>query len=296
MSSKTYICNKSFEQTYFYKYLDKLIELQSKFKILNGELEHETPHYIILNNNKFDFIDKAIDLNPFNSSHFIWMDFGINHVARNTEIINEWIYNIPDKIKQLCINPYTEEDNPKKYFEIIHHNTGGGLFSGSKENLLKYSELFKQKTQEIYNDNWYQIDEAVMTIIQRENPELFNLFYGDYQGIISNYLSPNHNIDLILNSSQKYINCNNTRDAYEILCYCLIYFQRNPNNELLFNYIEQHIIVDYYNNNRLLLPEIIKFINLKKLSINNYDNIKIDNLIERNKSNINFYDNKNEII
>lgn len=296
LKEKTYIYNRSFEETYFYKYIDKLNELQNKFTIFNGELDHETPHYIILNNNKFDFIDKAIDLNPFNSSHFIWMDFGINHVARNTEIINEWIFNIPDKIKQLCINPYTENEEPKKYFEIIHHNTAGGLFSGSKENLLKYSELFKQKTEEIYNDNWYQIDEAIMIIVQRENPHLFDLFYGDYEGIISNYLSPIHNINLILYSSQKYINCNNTKEAYKILCYSLIYFECNPNNELIFYYIEQHIIVDYYNNNRLLLPEIIKFINLKKKSNNDYDNKKICDLIERNQSNINFYNNKNEIL
>lgn len=293
---KTYICNKSFEQTYFYKYIDKLNELQNKFTIFNTQLEHETPHYIILNNNKFDFIANAIDLNPFNSSHFIWMDFGINHVAENTEMINEWICNVPDKIKQLCINPYTENLEPKKYFEMIHHNTGGGLFSGSKENLLKYSELFKQKTEEIYNDNWYQIDEAVMSLVQKENPDIFDLFYGDYQGIISNYLSPIHNIDLILNSSQKYINCNNTRKAYEILCYSLKYFENNPNNEFLFYYIEQHLIVDYYNNNKLVLPEIIHFINLKKISKNDDDNKKIGNLIERNMSNINFYDNKKEIL
>lgn len=293
LKEKTYIYNKSFERTYFYKYNDKLNELQTQFKIFNGHLEHETPQYIILNNNKFYFIEKAIDLNPFDSSHFIWMDFGINHVAQNTELINDWIYNVPDKIKQLCINPYTEYEEPKKYFELIHHNTAGGLFSGSKENLLKYSELFKQKTEEIYNENWYQIDEAVMTLVQKENPDIFDLFYGDYQGIISNYLSPIHNIDLIINSSQKYINCNKTKQAYEILCYSLKYFENNPDNELIFNYIEQHIIVDYYNNNRLLVPEIIKLINLKK---NNFDNKKIFDLIERNISNINFYDNKNEVL
>jgi 3-deoxy-D-manno-octulosonate 8-phosphate phosphatase (KDO 8-P phosphatase) len=54
--------------------------------------------YIILNNNKFDFIQSAIEVNPYNSSHFIWMDFGINHVALNTEKISEWIHKVPDKI------------------------------------------------------------------------------------------------------------------------------------------------------------------------------------------------------
>ena len=103
------------------------------------------------------------------------MDFGINHVAEGCEFIHEWINNVPDKIKQMCINPFIENVQYKHYFQYIYHNMAGGLFSGSLENMKKYSELFKAKTEEIYNDNWYQIDEAVMTIVHRENPHLFDL-------------------------------------------------------------------------------------------------------------------------
>ena len=117
-ASKTFICKKKFEDTYYYKHLDVLGDLQQRFNIINGHLEHETPMYVILNNNKFDFIESAIRLNPFNSSHFIWMDFGINHVAQNTEYIHEWISRVPDKIKQLCINPFTENVPNKEHFNL----------------------------------------------------------------------------------------------------------------------------------------------------------------------------------
>ena len=43
---------------------------------------------------------------------------------------------------------------------------------------------------EILEDGWYQIDEAVMTIVQRENRDLFIFYYGDYEGIIANYFEP----------------------------------------------------------------------------------------------------------
>jgi hypothetical protein len=288
---QTCICRISFEQLYFYKHIDKLNELQKTFKIYNSFLEKETPRYIVLTNNKFDFIETAINLNPFNSNHFIWMDFGINHVAKNTELINEWIYNIPDKVKQMCINPYIENVNPKKYFEYTYHNIAAGVFSGSKEYLLKYVELFKQKTEEIYNDNWYQLEEAVMTIIHRENPHMFELYYGDFQGIISNYLSPIHNLNLILKSSQKCINYGNTKQCYEMLSYSLTYFKNNLDSELIFDFISQHIIVDYHYNNKLLLPEIIELIKIKKSSTNQSHREKISNLL----SNIKLYDNINEI-
>jgi hypothetical protein len=171
----------------------------------------------------------------------------------------------------------------------------GGLFSGSSANLLKYCNLFKQKTEEIYNDDWYQIDEAVMTIVQRENPGIFELYYGDYQGIISNYTSPIHNMNLILRGAQKYIDANRTKDAYNMLCYCLQYFLDNPTSNLTNLYIEQHIIVDYYNNNKALLEDVIRLIHLKMTSPNNSAKEEIHALLEKNKANINYYENKYHI-
>jgi mannosyltransferase OCH1-like enzyme len=291
-SDKTCIINKPFEDTYYYKHLDRLRELQKIYTILNGHIEQETPMYIILNNNKFDFMEHAIKLNPFKSSHFIWMDFSINHVALNCEKIHEWINKIPDKIKQLCINPYIENADDKEMFKNIYHHTAGGLFTGSSMNLLKYCDLFKEKTEKMYTENWYQIDEAVMTMVQRENPDLFEFFYGDYQGIISNYLTPIHNIDLILVAIQKYINYNKTQEAFNVLCYCHKYFEKNINSLLIFDYIQKHIIVDYYNNNKMLLDNVVSLIKLLKSTNKN----NITNLLISNKSNINFYLNKDILL
>jgi hypothetical protein len=289
---KTYIFYQPLEETYYYKHMDKLSELQKTYIIQNANLDHETPLYIILNNNKFYFMEKSINLNPFNSTHFIWMDFGINHVANNVEKIFEWIDIVPDKIKQICINPYTENTPPKQYFEWIRHNIAGGLFSGSKENLLQYCDLFKKKTEQIYSEDWYQIDEAVMTIVQKENPDLFDLFYGDYQGIIANYLYPIHNIDLILKGAQKYIDVNKTKEAYDILVFCDKHFEMNIHDENIFLFIQQHIIVDYYNNGEKLLDSVIHRIH----SLKNYQTNKILFLLNNNTNNINCYKNKQLIL
>ena len=293
---KTYIYIKDFKKTYFYKDLSRLEELQKKYYIVNGELDHETPLYIILNNNKFDCIDNTISFNPFNSSHFIWMDFGINHVAQSTDSIFQWINKVPDKIKQLCINPYIENVEDKEMFKYIYHHIAGGLFTGSKENMIKYSDLFKKKTEQIYKENWYQIDEAVMTMVERENPELFELFYGDYSGIVSNYMFPVHNIDLILRSCQKYIDRNKTKQAFNVLFYCCDYFLKNIDDEHIYLFIYQNIIINYYHNNKLLLEKVVYFINVKQTSDNLSDREKINILLENNKANINLYNNKESIL
>ena len=292
---KTHIRKEFLKDTYFYKYLDRISELQNVYHIYNGHLHHETPLYIIINNNKFHFIDLAIEENPFQSSHFIWMDFGINHVAETTNHIHDWIVSIPDKIRQLCINPYVEPiENDKTTFHNIYHHIAGGLFSGNIEYLQKYSQAFKDKTLQIYNENWWQVDEAVMTIICRENPDWFDLFYGDYVGIISNYFIPVHSIYLIFTGLNKCVDHNNTRFAQNILDYLTPFFEKeeNQHGEFMNIYIRQSIIVNYYMNNRMLKSEVIRLIN-KQVIKNNQEVIQ---LLHYNHSNIQFYNNRHLIV
>jgi len=290
----TNIIKINLKNTYFYKDLSRIQELQSQFIIFNGNLIKDTPLYIVLTNNKFFFMEKAIELNTFNSNHFIWMDFGINHVAKNTELIHEWITKIPDKIKQLCINPYIENIEPKKYFKTIWHNCAAGLFSGSKENLIKYIDLFKQKNEQIYNEGWYQLEEAVMTIVQRENLDLFDFYYGDYEGIISNYLKPLHSWGLINTNMAKCLNMNNTAFLYKMMFYFDYYFSlsENQTGPNFYTYINNNIICNYYQNNKNLKIEIVDLINKK---INEKDD-NIIRLLRCNSNNINFYSNKDLLL
>jgi hypothetical protein len=291
-ADKTRVINKKFEDTYYYKYVDRLKELQQTFTIRNGNVKQETPMYIILNNNKFDFMEDAIQLNPFNSTHFVWMDFGINHVAKNYDKIHDWIRQVPDNIKQMCINPYVENVVDKEIFQNIYHHVAGGLFSGSKERLLKYCQLFKRKTEQIYAENWYQIDEAVMTMVIRENPELFSLYYGDYQGIIANYLEPLYNIDLIMRGVSKCLDNNNTTFACEILTFCAPYFLKNMHDIHIYAFIRYKIITDYYHNNKCFTPELLTVVH--QLKQNN--DKELNNIILHNRVNIDYYSNKHELL
>jgi hypothetical protein len=282
------------ENTEYYQYFDKLKELHSDYIIYNLDKNKDTPLYITLTNNKFYFLETAVKTNPFQSSHFIWMDFGINHCARNCEKIHEWIIEVPDKIKQLCINPFLEEvDDYSIFFQYVYHHLASGVFSGSSENILKYCELFKEKTQQTYNEGWFQLEEAIMTIIHRENPELFELYYGDYNGIISNYLTPIDNIDLIIDHIiPKTIVHQKQKMTYDILMYLLHYFKHNETSNYLYKYIEFHIIFDYYFTNKFLLHEVIYLINKKLLE----NDGTMKQVLQNNIENLNFYENKQLIL
>lgn len=235
---KTHIVKQQFENTYYYQHIDTIKSMQNKYIIQNAKLSHETPMYIALNNNKFHFMEYSIKENPFKSSHFIWMDFGINHVALSVDYINKWINNIPNKIRQLCINPYIEPNVVhKEVFKTIYHHTAGGLFSGSIYNLLIYCKLFKEQVEKMYQESWYQIDEAVMTIVQRENPDLFDLYYGDYASIISNYMFPVHDLYLIVHSLNKCIQFNDHTTLQHLIQYSLPFIYRCDDEHYLYQFL-----------------------------------------------------------
>lgn len=297
---KTVVIRQSFKDTYFYKDIDRIAELQKTYDIYNGRLEHETPSYIVLNNNKFWWMEQTIASNPFSSERFIWLDFAINHVAKNTEIIHSWFPTIPEKIKQLCINPLTETGEYKDIFQIIYHHYAGGLFSGSTEYILKYIEAFKKTTEKIYSEDWYQMDEAVMSIVHNENPEWFDDFYGDYCGIIMNYNEPlDYNYpyaswSCIYIAGDKCKENNKLEMAQKLLDYIepSVIKQINPiyRDFQLCYFINNSIACNYYTNNKKLKKTVLDVINIELEKNNKH----IKNIIQTNND-LEKYENKNEI-
>jgi hypothetical protein len=183
--------NYKFNDTKYYKYIDVITSLQKSYVLHNGNKEHETPEYIVLNCNKFFFIEESIKLNPFNTEYFMWIDFGINHVADINNIYELEARPKSEKIIQLCINPLLckeieEAGGYKKLFRNIYHHLAGGCFSGNKGIMLDYCKKYNETLDEIIEHQFWQIDEALMTIISTKYPDMFDFYYGDYKSIINN--------------------------------------------------------------------------------------------------------------
>ena len=261
----TYIHRERFEDTYYHQYIPRLEQLRGQYLIYNGNTRHETPRYITLNNNKFHFLERTIKENKFGSDKYIWMDMGINHVAQKPFEIVRWMYKIPPLIRQMCINPYLEPDTPKDLFHNIFHHTAGGLITGSREYLLKYIDLYKAKWAAILDDGWYQIDEAVMSIVQRENRDIFLYYYGDYEGIIANYYEPDLSMNLIMAAVEKTIQYNRLDESFAIMVYLRPYFQLewNQYSGHFYQFIQYNIICNWQCNQEALLDDIIALVNKK---------------------------------
>lgn len=219
MIDKTLIVRLPFEETFFFKDLHMLIQRMTQFMVVNRNYEKDTPLYVLLNNNKFDFLHRTITLNPFETEFFLWMDMGIQHCSHGTDeewgdVSKKWpsfLYQNASKIHQLRIHTVQKPPDMawKEYFQVIYHHVGGGVFGGHKQCILEYISLFQEQWRRIlYEEGWWQLDEAIMTIIAEIYPDKFRFYYGDYDGIISNFIVSKKSFFLVLQTAQRYLDLN----------------------------------------------------------------------------------------
>ena len=179
---------------YLYAYKDQI----TNFQLNSTHPEKDTLEYMITICSKTEHVRKAIELDPFQSSQFIWVDFGIIHVFKNDDIkFDNALSNIqnnsydnvrigsiwdPELYDAMCLN-----FNTNIYKDITWY-FAGGVFGGKRKALLEFDILMKKKCIEIIQERKGLMWEVnVWRLIYLEHPDLFSLY------------ECNHNPSLLLN-------------------------------------------------------------------------------------------------
>jgi hypothetical protein len=147
------------EENYLYQHADKL----TNFHLNTTYPGKDTMDYMLTICNKTEHVRRAIEMNPFHSTQFIWIDFGINHVFRgntfdefsnaiirmqektyeNVAIASIWA---PSMYHMMCAN-----FNNNIYQDVMWF-FAGGVFGGESDALIKFADLTKQKCIQIIEE------------------------------------------------------------------------------------------------------------------------------------------------
>jgi len=176
---------------YLYSYLNT--EHLQNFYLNSDNPIKDTVAYMITICLKTEWMREAVDINPFGSDHFVWVDFGIRHVFNcdDTAFINtlETLTHRPhDKIRIASIWNLQQNTNKNVYEEILWY-FAGGVFGGSKEKILTFADLMREKCLQIIHEKQTLMWEVnIWYLIYLENKELFDCYYCDHNNtIITNY-------------------------------------------------------------------------------------------------------------
>lgn len=105
--------------------------------------------YLIVINSKTEFMEDSVNKNPFNSTHFAWIDFNISHVFFEKEksltllkYLSNQIYKPNCFVIPGCWDKYNNQFITH-VTETIHWRFCGGFFLGDKDSILHFHKLYK---------------------------------------------------------------------------------------------------------------------------------------------------------
>lgn len=168
------------EKLYFYQY--KTEDL-TNFNILRSDNpSKDTIEYMYVQCSKTEWVRIAIEINPFNTNQFVWMDFGIYHIMNNDE--NLFMLLISNLSKKSYENIRIASGicyNLEQIYNKIQWFFLGGIFGGHKDKLLEFADLMKKKCIDIMTDKKTIIWEVnIWVLIILENQELFDRYIANH--------------------------------------------------------------------------------------------------------------------
>ena len=178
-------------ENYLYKYKHLITNYQ-----LKTNSSKDTVEYMFTMCNKTEWVNQAILLNAFNTSHFVWVDFGIKYVYGDTSCsfvsqIEKFKYTNFNKIRIGTVWGIDKEYTNYDLYQTIVWYFGGGVFGGDAGSLKKFAILMKDKCiQIIQNKHTIMWEVNIWYMIYKENKELFDVYKCDHdKTMLLNYLT-----------------------------------------------------------------------------------------------------------
>lgn len=154
----------------------------------NRHMEKDTKEYILLQNAKLEFVADAIKENPWNSTHFAWIDFSIGYIFKNLKSCQNQL--------KLLSNATLANDFlaiPGCWENIIYnfHNNNinwrfcGGFFIGNKDRVQEFCQSYFQNFPRFLKETQKLVWEVNLWVwIEYKKLCKFNWFRGDHNDSI----------------------------------------------------------------------------------------------------------------
>lgn len=179
---------------------DRIYELKEKEGVIDkkglveGRHVYDNQRSTHLCLKKMFWLRDQIKENPYNSSKFFWIDFGLFHNSLFPDSLGgmeKCVKVIPEKYwplnKNNIFNPslfdkvcnFTQD----KFFCINYNKQNcinhlvGGLLGGNRDVVEKVCNEFEKEMDRVYAEGIRMLEEPIISIVRENIPELFNTLY-----------------------------------------------------------------------------------------------------------------------
>ena len=198
-ADKTQYIIRSFDELGFIKNGRKLSDCFQDYRniINNNRKTHpyhfdnrNTASYYLFCMARYAMLKETITNNPFQSTHFAWINFCIERMGfQNLIRLDEGLAVNRDKFST-CYIDYVPESlvrNTHEYFQFGRCSMCSGFFTGNAKYMYDVCDLVEDKFLEYLRLGYGHADEQLFSAVYFDRPDLFEHYYGDYLQMITNY-------------------------------------------------------------------------------------------------------------
>jgi|WetSurMetagenome_2_1015567.scaffolds.fasta_scaffold36776_2 hypothetical protein len=195
LHARTLVVSTSFEDFPLTQYRSRIIENRGGPACARDP--RNTASYYLFCMARYAMLKEAIDLNPFKSSHFAWINICIERMGFNNLIhLDEALGLNRDKFSTCWIDyvsKETVEDLPR-YFGpsgcrscVAGCTMCSGFFTGRSNYMRDVCDMLEAEFLRCLRLGFGHADEQLFPLVYYKNPELFDWYVGDYSEMITNY-------------------------------------------------------------------------------------------------------------
>jgi hypothetical protein len=187
---KTQFYVVDFETLPLTQYRDKINENRITHPY-NGD-PRNTASYYLLCMARYALLKRTMDINPFNSEQFSWLNICIERMGYENLVHLDEVYSGVETREKVSITyiDYISKDEltpVEKYYEFGRCGLCSGFFTGSKKYLYDFCNRIEDKFLYYLELGYGHADEQLYTPVYFDAPEIFDLYYGDYKSMVTNY-------------------------------------------------------------------------------------------------------------
>ena len=202
LHEKTRFIFKDYDEVAMFSYFPKFEANHDKNPVINLDLHKFTPLYKFIVNQKTNFMKDVVEMNPFQTSSFAWMDLRLHihynmSIEETTEVIND-IHPDRVKIMFMCDLPLWHINGRHDFYSWTRGKVAAGFFAGKREPILQFARLCKEELIAAINEEMAPSDEMIYSFVTAYNLDLFDPYVGEYCDCLRNQKKVRNSLNLAL--------------------------------------------------------------------------------------------------
>ncbi len=141
------------------------------------------------------------------STHYIWVDIGLSFAVRNRGNFETDLTTIMNKPNEKISCCYIHYRNKNELYPMTKYLFGGGRCAIASGLISVQTDFVECLYNEMFRILYEQIslgighaEEQILVYVYDQHPEWFNIYYGDYGSLLTNYHRSVEDIQCIQNN------------------------------------------------------------------------------------------------